>query len=259
MEESQCKYSLLTKPTTSFQISSYSKQLASARLTPHPSFPCILLLAPWLLNIPTEYKVHSCCCFWARMTCLGPQTCLVILFGSLTPHPVPSAVTRSAVRDARIKLRALTLISNHDQPQPRPHFSNTGICMLCPPLSIFPPKWLPRVSLSESLIPWDAMGFGVRQSEFHCYIRQGQQAETVEQWIWACSVVMAVQKSSEARWRRAQANPSEVLVLVGLTLYRCNWHMGHLPVGIKGCLINFKVPTQEWMTPQPNPSNFIHV
>lgn len=240
-------------------MGSYSKQLASARLTPHPPSPAFFSWPRDSLTFLLNTRFSPAAAFeqewlvWdskpAWLSCLAPRL--------LTR--VPSAVTRSAVRDARIKLWALTLISNHDQPQPRPHFPNTGICILCPPLSIFSPNWLLSVSLSESLIQWDAMSFGVRQNEFHCYIRQGQQAENVERWIWACRVVMAVQKSSEARWRREQANPSEVLVLVGLTLCRCNWHMGHLPVGIKGCLINFKVPTQEWVSPHPNPSNFIHV
>ena len=91
----------------------------------------------------------------------------------------------------------------------------------------FSPKYLPSVSLLESLIQWDAMGFGVRQNEFHCYIHQGQQTEKVQRWIWACRVVLAVQKSSEASWwHREQANPSGVLVLVGLPLYRCDWLIG---------------------------------
>ena len=60
------------------------------------------------------------------------------------------------------------------------------------------------MSLSENLIQWDAMGFGVKQNEFHCYIHQGQQAEKVERWIQTCRVVRAVQKSSEASWRHRE-------------------------------------------------------
>ena len=164
------------------------------------------------------------------MTSLGLPTCLVILCGSPNPHPgsiccdqICSQGQQSQALGTHFDLQAWPTSTS---PTFLQHW-NLNTVFSIQYTWHFSPKYLPSVSLLESLIQWDAMGFGVRQNEFHCYIHQGQQAEKVQRWIWACRVVLAVQKSSEASWwHREQANPSGVLVLVGLPLDRCDWLIG---------------------------------
>lgn len=141
-EDFQPKCSLLIKPTTSFRMISIFC-VASICQTSY-SAPCIPLLGPmliWkpfsLLPSPAKRRFSYAPSCEQELTHVGPQTCIVVLYGSMAATPSyiwqpslgsgnpESCFEHSVCSQSTVHLNLL------------PDFSNTKICTLCPSRSLF--------------------------------------------------------------------------------------------------------------------------
>lgn len=131
---------------------------ASTRQTPPPLLlPSISLLGPqwsqalWRLTILSQKKVQSCYFLCTGMIHSGLHTCMIFPQGSLAPPPgsiccnqIWNLGPQGPVLGNSFCSHGRTAL-NH-----LPGFSDTGICILCPPL--FLPYGYLVHPLSESLI-----------------------------------------------------------------------------------------------------------
>lgn len=127
---------------------------ASTRQTPPPLLlPSISLLGPqwsralWRLTILSQKKVQSCYFLCTGMIHSGLHTCMIFPQGSLAPPPgsiccnqIWNLGPQSPVLGNSFCSHGRTAL-NH-----LPGFSDTGICILCPPLIIVSPIWVPSTS-----------------------------------------------------------------------------------------------------------------